>query len=203
MTKHQVVYKRMYHETIKDQTQKVIRNRTALDVNTYTPLKQTTGNMIYDVCSWNIIEYHVGSLVCSVTSNDLSNKSTNIYFESRHCRNVIVKSHKLSEAINRFIVYHDCLHVCVIILSMHFVLTTLPYLPPLQEGSVEQKLELSEEEVRFEGACQQLASEAVRRGCADNVTVILVSVGFWTVIITTQSHSSSLVRLVIVLSIFQ
>lgn len=38
--------------------------------------------------------------------------------------------------------------------------------------------ELSEEELRYEAACQQLAGEAVRRGCADNVTVILVSVGF-------------------------
>ncbi|XP_026195282.1 integrin-linked kinase-associated serine/threonine phosphatase 2C isoform X2 [Anabas testudineus] len=47
----------------------------------------------------------------------------------------------------------------------------------LQEESVEQKPGLTEEEVRFEAACQQLASEAVRRGCADNVTVILVSVG--------------------------
>lgn len=35
---------------------------------------------------------------------------------------------------------------------------------------------VEEEELRFEAACQQLASEAVRRGCADNVTVILVSV---------------------------
>uniref|UniRef100_A0A3Q4GK01 Integrin-linked kinase-associated serine/threonine phosphatase 2C n=1 Tax=Neolamprologus brichardi TaxID=32507 RepID=A0A3Q4GK01_NEOBR len=34
------------------------------------------------------------------------------------------------------------------------------------------------EEPRFEAACQQLASEAVRRGCADNVTVILVSIGY-------------------------
>ncbi|XP_070685020.1 integrin-linked kinase-associated serine/threonine phosphatase 2C isoform X1 [Pempheris klunzingeri] len=42
----------------------------------------------------------------------------------------------------------------------------------LQEGG------LTEEELRFEAACQQLASEAVRRGCADNVTVILVSIGF-------------------------
>lgn len=49
--------------------------------------------------------------------------------------------------------------------------------PPQQEESVEQKPGLTEEEVRFEAACQQLASEAVRRGCADNVTVILVSVG--------------------------
>ncbi|KAM9732781.1 arf-GAP with coiled-coil, ANK repeat and PH domain-containing protein 2 [Menidia menidia] len=32
-------------------------------------------------------------------------------------------------------------------------------------------------EERLEAAVQQLASEAVRRGCADNVTVILVSVG--------------------------
>lgn len=38
--------------------------------------------------------------------------------------------------------------------------------------------ELSEEELRYDAACQQLASEAVRRGCADNVTVILVSVGY-------------------------
>ncbi|XP_040902347.1 integrin-linked kinase-associated serine/threonine phosphatase 2C isoform X2 [Toxotes jaculatrix] len=48
----------------------------------------------------------------------------------------------------------------------------------LQEGTVEQRPGLTEEEVRFEAACQQLASEAVRRGCADNVTVILVSVSF-------------------------
>ncbi|KAG7224457.1 hypothetical protein INR49_015060, partial [Caranx melampygus] len=40
---------------------------------------------------------------------------------------------------------------------------------PVMEGSVEQRL--AEGEVRFEAACQQLASEAVRRGCADNVTV--------------------------------
>ncbi|XP_058488937.1 integrin-linked kinase-associated serine/threonine phosphatase 2C isoform X1 [Solea solea] len=47
----------------------------------------------------------------------------------------------------------------------------------MEEGSVEPKSGLTEEEVRFEAACQQLASEAVRRGCADNVTVILVSIG--------------------------
>uniref|UniRef100_UPI0037E9A8EE integrin-linked kinase-associated serine/threonine phosphatase 2C isoform X2 n=1 Tax=Semicossyphus pulcher TaxID=241346 RepID=UPI0037E9A8EE len=47
----------------------------------------------------------------------------------------------------------------------------------LQEGSVEQKPGLTEEEMRFDAACQQLASEAVRRGCADNVTVILLSIG--------------------------
>lgn len=49
-------------------------------------------------------------------------------------------------------------------------------LPP-QEGSIEKKAGLTEEELRFEAACQQLASEAVKRGCADNVTVILVSIG--------------------------
>ncbi|XP_071352320.1 integrin-linked kinase-associated serine/threonine phosphatase 2C isoform X2 [Trachinotus anak] len=48
----------------------------------------------------------------------------------------------------------------------------------LQDGSVEQRAGLTEEEARFEAACQQLASEAVRRGCADNVTVILVSISF-------------------------
>ncbi|XP_019964216.1 integrin-linked kinase-associated serine/threonine phosphatase 2C isoform X2 [Paralichthys olivaceus] len=48
----------------------------------------------------------------------------------------------------------------------------------VQEGSRERRAGLTEEEVRFEAACQQLASEAVRRGCADNVTVILVSIGF-------------------------
>ncbi|XP_037534274.1 integrin-linked kinase-associated serine/threonine phosphatase 2C [Nematolebias whitei] len=46
----------------------------------------------------------------------------------------------------------------------------------LQEDSVEPKASLTDQEVRFEAACQQLASEAVRRGCADNVTVILVSI---------------------------
>ncbi|XP_028817264.1 integrin-linked kinase-associated serine/threonine phosphatase 2C [Denticeps clupeoides] len=48
----------------------------------------------------------------------------------------------------------------------------------LQDVAVEQKEGQTEEEARFEAACQRLASEAVRRGCADNVTVILVSVGF-------------------------
>uniref|UniRef100_A0A3Q3EP32 Integrin-linked kinase-associated serine/threonine phosphatase n=1 Tax=Labrus bergylta TaxID=56723 RepID=A0A3Q3EP32_9LABR len=43
---------------------------------------------------------------------------------------------------------------------------------------VEQKEALTEEELRFDAACQQLASEAVRRGCADNVTVILLSITF-------------------------
>ncbi|KAM4566538.1 integrin-linked kinase-associated serine/threonine phosphatase 2C isoform 2-T2 [Odontesthes bonariensis] len=47
----------------------------------------------------------------------------------------------------------------------------------LQDGSVEPRSGVTEEEVRFESACQQLAGEAVRRGCADNVTVILVSIG--------------------------
>lgn len=32
------------------------------------------------------------------------------------------------------------------------------------------------EEIRFEAACNRLASEAVRKGSADNVTVLLVSV---------------------------
>ncbi|XP_047449232.1 integrin-linked kinase-associated serine/threonine phosphatase 2C isoform X2 [Mugil cephalus] len=47
----------------------------------------------------------------------------------------------------------------------------------LQEGSAERRSGLMEDELRFESACQQLASEAVRRGCADNVTVILLSIG--------------------------
>uniref|UniRef100_A0A3P8TRG3 Integrin-linked kinase-associated serine/threonine phosphatase 2C n=1 Tax=Amphiprion percula TaxID=161767 RepID=A0A3P8TRG3_AMPPE len=48
----------------------------------------------------------------------------------------------------------------------------------LQGGAVEQRSGVTEEELKFEAACQQLASEAVRRGCADNVTVILVSIGY-------------------------
>lgn len=48
----------------------------------------------------------------------------------------------------------------------------------LQGGAVEQRPGVTEEELKFEAACQQLASEAVRRGCADNVTVILVSIGY-------------------------
>ncbi|XP_011492479.1 integrin-linked kinase-associated serine/threonine phosphatase 2C isoform X2 [Oryzias latipes] len=55
--------------------------------------------------------------------------------------------------------------------ALRFVLNVL------QEAGVEQKAGLTEEELRFEAACQQLASEAVKRGCADNVTVILVSIG--------------------------
>lgn len=46
----------------------------------------------------------------------------------------------------------------------------------LQEADVVMEAGLTEEELKYETACQQLASEAVRRGCADNVTVILVSI---------------------------
>ncbi|XP_061733675.1 integrin-linked kinase-associated serine/threonine phosphatase 2C-like [Nerophis ophidion] len=46
----------------------------------------------------------------------------------------------------------------------------------LQGGGADQKL--TDQEEQFEAACQQLATEAVRRGCADNVTVILVSIDF-------------------------
>ncbi|XP_030634417.1 integrin-linked kinase-associated serine/threonine phosphatase 2C [Chanos chanos] len=48
----------------------------------------------------------------------------------------------------------------------------------LQAEPVERKEGQTEEEGRYETACQRLASEAVRRGCADNVTVILVSIEF-------------------------
>ncbi|XP_061537489.1 LOW QUALITY PROTEIN: integrin-linked kinase-associated serine/threonine phosphatase 2C [Phycodurus eques] len=41
-----------------------------------------------------------------------------------------------------------------------------------------QDAKLTDKEEQFEAACQQLAGEAVRRGCADNVTVILVSIDF-------------------------
>ncbi|XP_016390628.1 integrin-linked kinase-associated serine/threonine phosphatase 2C-like isoform X1 [Sinocyclocheilus rhinocerous] len=48
----------------------------------------------------------------------------------------------------------------------------------LENETVEQKEGQSEGAGRFEAACQRLASEAVRRGSADNVTVILVSIEF-------------------------
>ncbi|XP_048015754.1 integrin-linked kinase-associated serine/threonine phosphatase 2C isoform X2 [Megalobrama amblycephala] len=48
----------------------------------------------------------------------------------------------------------------------------------LENEKVEQKEGQSEEAGRFEAACQRLATEAVRRGSADNVTVILVSIAF-------------------------
>lgn len=48
----------------------------------------------------------------------------------------------------------------------------------LQDATVEAKEGQTAEEGRFEAACQRLANEAVRRGCADNVTVILVSIQF-------------------------
>ncbi|XP_061137518.1 integrin-linked kinase-associated serine/threonine phosphatase 2C isoform X2 [Syngnathus typhle] len=41
-----------------------------------------------------------------------------------------------------------------------------------------QDSKLTDKEEQYEAACQLLASEAVRRGCADNVTVILVSIDF-------------------------
>ncbi|XP_058600812.1 integrin-linked kinase-associated serine/threonine phosphatase 2C isoform X4 [Onychostoma macrolepis] len=48
----------------------------------------------------------------------------------------------------------------------------------LENETVQQKEGQSEEAGQFEAACQRLASEAVRRGCADNVTVILISIEF-------------------------
>lgn len=42
---------------------------------------------------------------------------------------------------------------------------------------LEEEPVAEEEELKYEAACQQLAGEAVRRGCADNVTVILISIG--------------------------
>ncbi|XP_026883560.1 integrin-linked kinase-associated serine/threonine phosphatase 2C [Electrophorus electricus] len=48
----------------------------------------------------------------------------------------------------------------------------------LQDESVERKDGQTLEEGRYEAACQRLASEAVRRGSADNVTVILISIEF-------------------------
>ncbi|XP_016343122.1 integrin-linked kinase-associated serine/threonine phosphatase 2C isoform X3 [Sinocyclocheilus anshuiensis] len=48
----------------------------------------------------------------------------------------------------------------------------------LENETVEQKEGQSEGAGRFEATCQRLASEAVRRGSADNVTVILVSIEF-------------------------
>ncbi|XP_057207324.1 integrin-linked kinase-associated serine/threonine phosphatase 2C isoform X1 [Triplophysa rosa] len=48
----------------------------------------------------------------------------------------------------------------------------------LENETVEVKEGQTEEAVRYEAACQRLASEAVRRGSADNVTVILVSIEF-------------------------
>ncbi|XP_041919585.1 integrin-linked kinase-associated serine/threonine phosphatase 2C isoform X1 [Alosa sapidissima] len=44
--------------------------------------------------------------------------------------------------------------------------------------AVEKKEGQTEREAHHDAACQRLASEAVRRGCADNVTVILVSIEF-------------------------
>ncbi|CAL9684584.1 unnamed protein product [Knipowitschia caucasica] len=46
------------------------------------------------------------------------------------------------------------------------------------EGSEEQKDSGVVSDSLLDSACQQLASEAVRRGCADNVTVILVFISF-------------------------
>lgn len=61
-------------------------------------------------------------------------------------------------------------------------LTSQPVCICFQDGAKSppdpQEEEEGEEEERLEAACQQLASEAVKRGCADNVTVILVSIRF-------------------------
>jgi len=47
----------------------------------------------------------------------------------------------------------------------------------LQSEAVTEKEGKSEQDVRFETACARLASQAVRRGSADNVTVLLVCIG--------------------------
>lgn len=46
----------------------------------------------------------------------------------------------------------------------------------LKDDSVEIKEGQTVEMGRYEAACQRLANEAVQRGCADNVTVILISI---------------------------
>ncbi|MBN3314655.1 ILKAP phosphatase, partial [Atractosteus spatula] len=48
----------------------------------------------------------------------------------------------------------------------------------LQDEALEKKEGKARQEAQFETACHRLASEAVRRGCADNVTVILVAIEF-------------------------
>lgn len=76
-------------------------------------------------------------------------------------------------------------------LSVHSVcsLVHLSSASVLQDKSVETKEGQTVEESRYETACQKLASEAVRRGCADNVTVILISIDFWPI---SLSHSHQL-----------
>uniref|UniRef100_UPI00358E80F1 integrin-linked kinase-associated serine/threonine phosphatase 2C isoform X2 n=1 Tax=Myxine glutinosa TaxID=7769 RepID=UPI00358E80F1 len=49
--------------------------------------------------------------------------------------------------------------------------------PILESEEAMEKEGKSEQDVRFEAACARLASQAVRRGSADNVTVLLVCVG--------------------------
>lgn len=62
--------------------------------------------------------------------------------------------------------------------AVKFVLTVLQGGGVEQRaGPMEQRAGPTERELLFEAACQQLAGEAVRRGCADNVTVILISIG--------------------------
>ncbi|MGH0153946.1 UNVERIFIED_CONTAM: hypothetical protein FKN15_045217 [Acipenser sinensis] len=48
--------------------------------------------------------------------------------------------------------------------------------PILEEETLEQKEGKTLQDTRFETACNRLANEAVRRGCADNVTVLLVNI---------------------------
>ncbi|XP_041120213.1 integrin-linked kinase-associated serine/threonine phosphatase 2C isoform X2 [Polyodon spathula] len=48
--------------------------------------------------------------------------------------------------------------------------------PILEEETLEQKEGKTLQDARFETACSRLANEAVRRGCADNVTVLLVNI---------------------------
>ncbi|XP_066565828.1 integrin-linked kinase-associated serine/threonine phosphatase 2C isoform X2 [Amia ocellicauda] len=48
----------------------------------------------------------------------------------------------------------------------------------LQDDTLQEKEGKTPQDVRFETACHRLANEAVRRGCADNVTVILVAIEF-------------------------
>lgn len=75
-------------------------------------------------------------------------------------------------------------------LSVHHVssLAHLSSASVLQDEPVETKEGQTVEEGRYEAACQKLATEAVRRGCADNVTVILISIDFWHISLS-RSHT--------------
>ena len=70
-----------------------------------------------------------------------------------------------------------CVYVIIILLSFRSVLIIYIIILLYVDDRLIQGTEvISDREYRFELACNRLAVEAVKRGCTDNVTVLIVDI---------------------------